>query len=330
MTVLLLMAAMGAWAQTNNGWDGDLSKLTEEDPEGYATATDGMTITGTLSANVKVCIADGASVTLKDATINGTNMDYYSWAGITCLGDVTISLSGTNTVKGFDGDYPGIYIVQGKTLTINGDGTLNASTNGYGSAIGGGQDMNVGNIVIEDGIIIAEGGVHSAGIGVGCSGSCGNITITGGNVTASAGMYGAGIGSCYKSSCGNITISGGTVKASGGEYGGAGIGSGAIGSCGDITITDGVTKVTAINGGGDSNSIGAGEFGDCDTVTICGKTGAISESPYELEPKTVDGINKVVSSPQSTGSIYYDLNGSRVVKMQKGIYIVKGKKVRTL
>ncbi len=91
-----------------------------------------------------------------------------------------------------------------KDVTINGDGTLNVSTNGHSAAIGGGQEMNVGNIVIEGGTIIAEGGVHSAGIGVGCSGSCGDITIKGGNVTASAGMYGAGIGSCYKSSCGNM------------------------------------------------------------------------------------------------------------------------------
>lgn len=281
---------------------------------------------GLILTKTLITPADGASVTLKDVTISGWNMEYYKWAGITCLGDVTISLSGTNSVKGFDADYPGIYIVPDKTLTINGDRTLNVSTNGHSAAIGGGQEMNVGNIVIEGGTIIAEGGVHSAGIGVGCSGSCGDITIKGGNVTASAGMYGAGIGSCYKSSCGNITITGGIVKATGGEYGGAGIGSGAIGSCGDITITDGVTKVTAINGGVDSNSIGPGEFGDCGTVTICGKTGAISESPYELEPKAVDGVNEFISSPQPAGNIYYDLNGRRVEKLQKGIYIVNGKK----
>ena len=41
----------------------------------------------------------------------------------------------------------------------------------------------------------------------------------------------------------------------------------------------------------------------------------------------VDGVKEVVSSPQSTDGIYYDLNGRRVVKMQKGVYIVNGKKV---
>ena len=41
-------------------WDGDLSKLTGSEPEGYATATDGMTISGKLAdgVNVKVTIAD--------------------------------------------------------------------------------------------------------------------------------------------------------------------------------------------------------------------------------------------------------------------------------
>ena len=59
------------------------------------------TITGTLGAKVKISIADGAAVTLRNADINGENWESCSWAGITCMGDATIILKGTNTVKGF-------------------------------------------------------------------------------------------------------------------------------------------------------------------------------------------------------------------------------------
>ena len=92
-------------------------------------------------------------------------------------------------------------------------------------------------------------------------------------------------------SCGNILISGGTVTATGGEDA-AGIGGGRgnnpnneLSSCGTITITTGVTKVTATKGSGSApNSIGAGYFGTCGTVTIGGNEGAITTSPYTYQP----------------------------------------------
>ena len=131
-------------------WDGDLAHITSESTEAFATATDGMTITGTLDVNKKISIADGATVILHNVSINGTNGEYYEWAGITCLGDATIILSGTNTVKGFHGDYPGIRAAAGKTLIINGTGSLMASSNGWGAGIGGGSGSGLacGNIEI--------------------------------------------------------------------------------------------------------------------------------------------------------------------------------------
>lgn len=57
----------------------------------------------------------------------------YKWAGLTCLGDATLILEdGTNnTVKGFHRWYPGIFVPEGKTLTIRGGaqgtGTLTAN-----------------------------------------------------------------------------------------------------------------------------------------------------------------------------------------------------------
>ena len=241
-------------------------------------AKDGETLTGTLASNVKISIADGATVTLKD--VNITNLgDNCDWAGINCLGDATLVLEGTNTVcAGRDGDgynnFPGIWIASGKTLTIQGDGTLTAYSNGTqpsGAGIGGGDEIACGNIVINSGTITATGGNDAAGIGSGQGAGCGNITINGGTVTATGVNGGAGIGSggdgedC--ASCGNITISGGTVEATGGN-GGAGIGGGRNnGACGTITITSGVTSVKGTKGEG-AESIGKGNGGQDITVNI--------------------------------------------------------------
>ena len=260
------------------------------------TASDGEILTGTLGANVKISIADGATVALNNVNINGTNDSNYKWAGITCEGDATIILSGTNTVKGFYKFYPGIQAAAGKTLIIKSIGSLTASSNGYGAGIGGGIDVACGNIEIQGGTITATGGKYAAGIGGDFNATCGNITISGGTVTATGGEQAAGIGGGRRglsdaSSCGNILISGGTVTATGGEDA-AGIGGGRGNSntestsCGTITITTGVTKVTATKGSGAApNSIGAGYFGTCGTVTIGGNVGAITTSPYTYQPE---------------------------------------------
>ena len=234
----------------------DLSTLTAD-----YEAVDGDELTGTLGANVKITIADGATVTLKDLTINGASGSSYPWAGLTPLGDATIVLEGTNTVNGFHDEYPGIFAAVGKTLTIKGDGSLTASSN-KGTGIGGGRSKPCGNIVIEGG----------------------NITATGGKTSPSGSYSSAGIGGGYNTSCGDITITGGTITAKGGNYS-AGIGSGGASkaSCGNITITNTVTKVTATKGSGAANSIGKG-YGSCGTVTIGGVVGAISASPYTYQP----------------------------------------------
>jgi len=251
------------------------------------TANNGEILTGTLASNVKISIADGATVTLNNVTINGVyDGDNYQWAGISCAGDATIILSGTNNVKGFHRYYPGIHVPTGKTLTIDGTGSLNASSNGTGSGIGGGWAISYGNIAIEGGTITATGGQYAAGIG----GEGGNITISGGTVTAYGGGTAAGIGSGNDEDCGNIIISGGTVTAYGGKYS-AGIGGGFNGSkCGNITITSGVTRVTATKGESAPCSIGKGadsnKSSTCGTVTIDGMVYAdgITTSTYTYEP----------------------------------------------
>ena len=214
--VLILMATTGAWAETI-----DLSKVSVA-----TTARDGDVLTGTLSANVKISIAHGATVTFDGVIINGTNSSAYQWAGITCEGNATIQLKEgtTNTVKGFDWEYPGIYIANGKTLTIQGNGSLTASCNdsgedigdvevGRAAGIGGGWYRACGNIVILGGNINATGGSNAAGIGGGNGASCGYITITGGNIVATGGTSSPGIGAGYTGTCGTITI-GSVVRGS--------------------------------------------------------------------------------------------------------------------
>ena len=242
------------------------------------TAKNGDILTGTLGANVKISIADGATVTLFNANINGTDDSSYSWAGLTCEGDATITLADgtTNIVKGFNSGYSGIYVPSGKTLIIKGQavgsGTLNASCNVSGAGIGGSWGLGCGNIEIQGGNIEAQGGNRGAGIGSSETSSCGTITISGGTVTATGGTNAAGIGSSigeggYYSSCGNISITGGTVTATGGNCA-AGIGSGNGGRCSDITIANTVTHVIAYRGESANYCIGAGNGGTCGTVKL--------------------------------------------------------------
>ena len=248
----------------------DLSTLT-----GDYVAQNGDVLTGTLAKNVKISIADGATVTLDGVTINGTHDLNYKWAGINCQGFATIILKDgtTNTVKGFHDYYPGIYTPSDKTLTIKGEaagtGSLTASSNGFGAGIGGGYKIDGGSIVIMSGNVTATGGQFAAGIGSGNGGGGGSIIIAGGTVTAAGGLNAAGIGSgsTSTSNCEYIIIYGGTVTATGGQYG-AGIGSGQYAKCEDIMIDNSVTKLTATKGDDAPNCIGAGESGTCESVEI--------------------------------------------------------------
>lgn len=244
-------------------WDGNLSTLTGDDLETYTTATDGMTIYGELTKNAKVRIAAGATVTLDNVTIYGYSSKSCPWAGLTCLGNATIRLKGTNNIRGFYSDYPGIYVPREHTLTIEevaGGGSLYAACNntsdyGHGAGIGGAREDFGGNVIIHGGTINAFGGEGGgAGIGAGHKGTIGNITIDGGTVTATGGDLGAGIGGAFQTSCGNITITNGVnqVIATRGKDAytsiGKGLGSSMVGTItiGGIEFPDGTKEKTFI------------------------------------------------------------------------------------
>ena len=253
----------------------DLSTLTAA-----YTAYDGEALTG--ATTYPVSIPDGATIYLVDATVNNT---------VECLGDATIVLiketentisAATTAIKAGPAN---------TTLTLSGEGTLNAtsSTTNY-ACIGSQKQGAAGNIVIKGGIINATAASYAAAIGAGGGGTCQDITIQGGTVTAHAGEYhGAGIGTGDNyfgaTACGNITITGGTVNAYGGDYYGAGIGAGGAEpysnavTCGDITITGGTVNAY---GGQWAAGIGTGtryssssssyQRPTCGNITISGGT----------------------------------------------------------
>ena len=258
------------------------------------TASNGETLTGTLGADVKISIADGATVTLDGVTINGTHSTSYKWAGITCLGDATIILKdeSVNSVVGFCYTYPGIYIPHGKTLTIQGEtlgtGVLNATGAGYSAGIGAASESvdiyrSCGNIVIAGGVINATaGGERAAGIG------CGGTTNP---------------GTANPSTCGTINITGGTITATGGKWA-PGIGSGFYATCGDITIANTVTSVIATKGDPSStyyasffDCIGKGREGSCGTVKFGTQTmyNGSSWTTTPISGSTYSGLKLTIS-----------------------------------
>ena len=85
------------------------------------TAADGETLVGSTSHTVT--IANGANITLNNATITG---------GIVCEGTATITLDGTNSVSVVQYKKAGIQIGgSGTTLTIRGNGSLTATANTF-------------------------------------------------------------------------------------------------------------------------------------------------------------------------------------------------------
>jgi hypothetical protein len=189
------------------------------------------------------------------------------------------------------GCWPGIFVPAGKTLIIDGSGSLTASSGGdalnkFAPGIGGisTYDINVGaacgNIEIRGGSITASGGWGSAAIGGSQFFDCGTITITGtANVIATGDENGPGIGSGWNATCKDITIStSGTVTATGGQYG-AGIGTGyayssggtGTAQCFNILISKGTVTATGGLGGagiGTGQAYGLGNEAKCGNITI--------------------------------------------------------------
>ncbi len=187
-----------------------------------------------------------------------------------------LNQTGILNISGMGSDYGGGAGIGGGSSYNNTN--LHDSTNGNGLEHAAGTP---GNIIINNGNILAVGGYQGAGIGGGANGAAttGKIEINGGIVTAQGGMYAAGIGEgdslktsgttrltskYFNSANGSyeVIINAGTVTANGGyQAGGIGTtdnvsnseGFGTSATSGlEITITGG--NVTARSGSTNSET----------------------------------------------------------------------------
>ena len=231
--------------------------------------------------------------------------------------NVTLVLKGENYLEA-SGNHPGIWVEEGSSLTIEGDGSLvvyaGNTTAGLGAAgIGGGYNESAfGNITINSGSVEAHGRAGGAGIGggykTGSGTQTGDVTITGGFVQAYGGSVigssGAGIGAGENAdSDGTITISGGMVRAMGGNENKSSIGGG--GSL--LGSTDNGTFTTGTNG----NAVIAAPWGIGDTSDVanwdCILLEPTRESTSEIQFVNYDATTNTITFEGGTPRVYGDV-----------------------
>lgn len=230
-------------------------RITTADEDGYL-----ITQTVSTTVNNTVTFSGGTNyVVISNIKIN-TGNQFVCAVQLTDSADVTLCVEGTSTLLS-GASRAGIEVNVGSTLTIMGEGTVMAGSNGQ-AGIGGGNGNSSGTVIINSGTVVAQSKSNSAGIGGGSAGSNGKVVINGGNVTAVGGPSGAGIGGGCTGNGGEIIINGGTVTATGGSNA-AGIGGGWYGSMGNVVINGGSVKAT---GGSGAPSVGSGAGVASDTI----------------------------------------------------------------
>lgn len=220
----LLTALLGIFG-AGQTWAGNPTTLTVGGTNalngGYwTTDAESGTLTEASADNYNVYYDGSGTLTLKDATINGTNIIGHVGAGIYAEGDLTIVLEGSSTVTGVqdpNGESQSIRV--SGNLTIQGDGSLNAQ----------GDDTSDGS---SSGIFVIGSFTQQGG----------SVTAIGGNVSTnqtSEGLY---------VSDGTVTVQSGTLTATGGDTSGSSYGISASG-----TVTVGSAAVTATGGSGNES-----------------------------------------------------------------------------
>lgn len=218
----LLTALLGIFG-AGQTWAGNPTTLTVGGTNalngGYwLTNADGtLTPDGASADNYNVYYDGNGTLTLKGATINGTNIIGHVGAGIYAEGDLTIVLEGSSTVTGVqdpNGESQSIRV--SGNLTIQGDGSLTAQ--GANTSEGGSY-----------GIFVTESFTQQGG----------SVTANGGDVSGSyksAGLYVSGS---------TVTVEGGTLTATGGDTSGSSYG---ISASGTVTVNDAIVTATAGTG----------------------------------------------------------------------------------
>ncbi|MDN0051203.1 hypothetical protein QVO10_17830 [Bacteroides gallinaceum] len=236
----LLTALLGIFG-AGQTWAGNPTTLTVGGTNalngGYWTTDESGTLTEASADNYNVYYDGNGTLTLKGATINGTNIIGHVGAGIYAEGDLTIVLEGTSTVTGVqDPNDESQSIRVSGNLTIQGGGSLTAQ----------GAETSSGSSY---GIFVTESFTQQGG----------SVTANGGDVSGSyksAGLYVSG---------GTVTVEGGTLTATGGDTSGSSYGISASG-----TVTVGSAAVTATSGSAGYASYGLYIDSSSPSVTISG------------------------------------------------------------
>ena len=249
----------------------------------WLTNADGtLTADGAIADNYNVYYDGDGTLTLKDATINGTDTIGHVGTGIYAEGDLTIVLEGSSTVTGVqdpNGDSQSIRV--SGNLTIQGGGSLTAqgaetsSGSSYGifvigsftqqggsvTAIGGNINGNYtstglyvygGTVTAQDGTLTATGG-DTSGSSYGISmASSSSVTVGSAAVTATGGTgnysYGLYVNPSSPSVSPSVTLSGsGSLTARSGSGTDTAVGiylNNIWGSTGSVTVGNGSTLLT--------------------------------------------------------------------------------------
>ena len=215
----LLTALLGIFG-AGQTWAGNPTTLTVGGTNalngGYWTTDADGTLTEASADNYNVYYDGSGTLTLKDATINGTNIIGHVGAGIYAEGDLTIVLEGSSTVTGVqdpNGESQSIRV--SGNLTIQGGGSLTAQ----------GDDTSDGS---SSGIFVTESFTQQGG----------SVTAIGGNVSANQTSEGLYVGS-------TVTVQSGTLTATGGDTSGSSYG---ISASGTVTVNDAIVTATAGTG----------------------------------------------------------------------------------
>lgn len=221
LRLLCLLTALLGLFGAGQTWAGNPTTLTVGGTNvlngGYwTTDAESGTLTEASADNYNVYYDGSGTLTLKDATINGTNATGHVGAGIYAEGDLTIVLEGSSTVTGVQDPndesqsirVSGNLTIQGGSLTAQGAETSSGSS--YGIFV-------TGSFTQQSGIVTANGGDVS-----------GNYK--------SAGLYVSGS---------TVTVEGGTLTATGGDTSGSSYG---ISASGTVTVNDAIVTATAGTG----------------------------------------------------------------------------------
>lgn len=261
LRLLCLLTALLGLFGAGQTWAGNPTTLTvggtNVQSGGYWTTDESGTLTadGASADNYNVHYDGNGTLTLKDATINGTNTIGHVGAGIYAEGDLTIVLEGSSTVTGVqdpNGESQSIRV--SGNLTIRGGGSLTAqgAETSSGSSYG---IFVIGSFTQQSGSVTASGGTSQNYSSKGLHVSDGTVTVQGGTLTATGGNASSNnYGSYGIYAGGSVTVNDAAVTATSGS-GYASYGLYIYSSSPSVTLS-GSGSLTARSGSGTDTAVG--------------------------------------------------------------------------